>query len=294
MIIRDEPDRIYHANGAVGIHALCEFAEHGPAFFYYKYRARTFREKAGAAMQFGTLAHKMILEGEKAYEEAVAVRPTTYMAAGKKKDDPPVEKPWNGNATFCSEWAERVANAGRIVIAPEDDACLRALRRRVSENPYSSALLSRGTPELTIRNIEGGLPVQCRIDWATGDADPVYWTSINDLKTCDNLNGVKRDIYTYRYDRQAAWYQWMVQQETGIVLPFRFIFVEKAPPHRVGVWEIPENALARAHEMNMADLQSLLVYHAANEWPVGDPEGIQTAPLPDYLAKQTYNVMDAA
>jgi hypothetical protein len=86
----------------------------------------------------------------------------------------------------------------------------------------------------------------------------------------------------------------MVAQEIGMTLPFLFIAVEKAPPHRVGIYRCSERALARAHEMNMADLERLGQYWHRQEWPAGDPEGIQEVDLPDWLAKQSYDILGAA
>jgi hypothetical protein len=295
VIIHDLPEREYHASGHVGIHALCDFGRRGPGYFYHKHVARTFREKDGMAFEIGKLAHKIILEGEKAYFDGMAIRPLTYPGKeSDKKGAPIVEKPWNGNATVCKEWMQQAADAGRVVVAPEDDACVRAMLRRTQQNPDSRALLAAGTPELTIRQEEQGVPIQCRVDWMTGGIAPMEWTAITDLKTCDDLNGFTSDIYRYRYDRQAAWYQWMVSQEIGMTLPFLFLAVEKAPPHRVGVYRCSERALARAHEVNMADLDRLSDYWERQEWPAGDPEGIQEVDLPDWLAKQSYDILGAA
>lgn len=293
MIIHDLPDHRYHDHSHVGIHALCDFGRRGPGYFYWRHKVGV-REGSSAAFDLGRLAHRMILEGEQAYNTTVAIRPATYMAEGKKKGDLPMEKPWNGNATVCQEWLRQQADEGRIVAAPEDDMLCRAMLRRIRENPDSNPLMAMGTPELTIRQVELDVPIQCRVDWMVGGAIPLEWRAIVDLKTCDDLSGFMGDIYRYRYDRQAAWYQWMVQQETGQHLPFLFLAVEKAPPHRVGVYRCSERALARAHEMNMADLDNLAGFWRRQEWPAGDPVGIQEADLPDWLARQSYDVMGGA
>ena len=290
-ILRCVPFSDYAASGHVGIHALQDFARRGAGYFYHRYVSGKIPRVTTRAFDVGTAAHILALEGEQAYLDQVVVRPLTYQGPeSTKKDAPLVQKPWNSNAKVCSEWIEEQERLGKTVIKADEDLCIRAMERRLRENPESNRIIRMGTPELTIRNEEMGVPVQCRLDWAAGQPDPMLWTDISDLKTCDDLNDFGNDIFRLRYDRQAAWYQWLVQQETGMSLPWSFVAVEKAMPHRVGVYRLSERALGRAHELNMHDLERLSKFWAANEWPVEDPAGVQEVDLPHWLKGSSYDV----
>lgn len=203
-----------------------------------------------------------------------------------------VEKPWRANAGVCAEWEARHERDNIITVA--DDRCLRAMQQAVRENADCMAYLRSGIPETTVRTMEQGLPIQMRADWIAGHGTaPWDWEAICDLKTCDSLtdfwlpvwldaNGNLRgggDVVRYGYHRQAAFYQWLLQQETGFQLPFVLIAVEKAPPHRCGVYRLGDGLLERAHERNMWLVEQVAEHHAANVWPRGNPVGEQLCDL---------------
>lgn len=60
-------------------------------------------EETSAAMHFGDLFDVCVLTPH-LFEKRFAVCPETYVAKGKRKDDPEEDKPWNRNATYCKEW----------------------------------------------------------------------------------------------------------------------------------------------------------------------------------------------
>lgn len=84
--------------------------------------------------------------------------------------------------------------------------------------------------------------VWCRalIDYAPADASkPLY-----DIKTCEDASpdACARSVASYGYDTQARWYLDAWKAATGEDRRFRFVFVEKSPPHEVSVIELDANA----------------------------------------------------
>jgi hypothetical protein len=80
--------------------------------------------------------------------------------------------------------------------------------------------------------------VWCRamIDQAPADPRlPLY-----DLKTCEDASpeAVTASVARYGYDVQAAHYLDVWKEATGETRRFRFVFVEKQPPHEVAVVEL--------------------------------------------------------
>ncbi|CAB5079719.1 Putative exodeoxyribonuclease 8, PDDEXK-like domain containing protein [uncultured Caudovirales phage] len=289
-IIRALPFADYMSTGHVGIHMLCDFASRGAGYFYHRYVSGKIPRTTSRSFDFGTAFHVYVLEGEQEYARHIAIRPETYMGReSQKKDAPLVEKPWNSNATACKEWIEEQESHGKTVLRREDELTIFSMANRLRNYQDTARLLGSGSPEVTIRAEEAGVPVQCRADWITGKADPMSWTDLVDVKTCDDLNGFANDIFRLKYDRQAAWYQWLVQQETGLSLPWSFVAIEKAMPHRIGVFRLSERALGRAHELNMHDLDRLSKFWAANDWPVEDL-GVTEVDLPRWLQGSSYDL----
>jgi hypothetical protein len=210
----------------------------------------------------------------KPLKAAFMPRPEDYSVA--------TEKPWTRSAGVCKAWEDK--HAASSIITQADDACVRAMMASVRSNSDCMRYLGAGMSEVTIRGEEQRLPLQIRIDWIAGKGpDPFAWDALCDLKTCDNLNDFKRDIFKYRYDRQAAFYQWMTAQEVGVELPFKLIAVEKCPPHRCAVFHLLPPVLERAYRRNEWLVEQVAEHYAANVWPRGNPEGEQDVDLPHYL-----------
>lgn len=90
--------------------------------------------------------------------------------------------------------------------------------------------------ELAVAAMIDGIWCRAMIDNAP--ASPLL--PLYDLKTCEDASpdAVVKTIATYRYDVQAAHYLDVWRAATGEKRKFRFIFVEKSPPHEVAVVEL--------------------------------------------------------
>jgi hypothetical protein len=124
-----------------------------------------------------------------------------------------------------------------------------------------------------------GVWCRCLVDNAPNTGrGPLY-----DLKTTTDANPDKitRAIMEYGYDIQAQHYREVWKAATGEDRPFRFIFVEKEPPHEICVVELSgedlmmaEKRIRRAREIFRDCLET-------NDWP-GYPLEVVQIKLPEF------------
>lgn len=256
----DLPAATYHDGTHCGSHAIADFARLGPRGFWLRHIKREVQGEESASMSLGTAVHAIILEGEQAFHDAVAVQPETYTVEEERKpwnrrvqacktweaehpgETPPEDyvsqerevKPWTYAAGACKAWRSQMQAEGRTVIDSASLAAAMGCLAGVRDNPHASELLRRGMAEVTIRRIWSGLPVQVRVDWVAGDGpDPGNWKALVDLKTTDNIMDFRRECQRYGYIHQAQFYRWQISEETARPpLPFYLIAVENKAPHR--------------------------------------------------------------
>ncbi len=321
------PDDVYHdhnQHGHFGIHSLLNLERYGPRYWAMDFFGRFKAEKEKNHLSIGKVCHMITLEGEEKALKEVAFIPETYKAwdkwtkikakeqgigrdnlpEGWRIDEKgfihePVKKPWNLNADYCSQWDDSKREQGLTPVTVNDWKMAHLMNHAVINSPVVNEYrcFAPGAPELTVRDVyrarSGSLAIQMRADWMIGGVEPEKWTGITDLKTIDNINNAKRDVQKWGYFRQAAHYIWLAHRICGKWLPFRFVFVEKSPQHRVLVLECSSLAIETAIEMNVALYEKaavLLAEHIpaqtkAEHWPNGEPEDLQIWSLPDYMAR---------
>lgn len=289
------PDTEYHATQAISFHFLLDVERRGPAYAIGRLRGQVER-KPSDAMRLGTLCHLSVLEGDDALAKATACVPPTYWTAapdmkpwsGRAKfckeweaanagqatpltypDGPqPEEKPWNWNAGPCKDWREQMEGAGKIIMDAGEAGMLVNMRRAAMDVQEAAGILRMGIPEASFMAQEHGAPIKARLDWIQATGTSVAdWSGLMDLKTCENVDDFQDEAWRYLYHRQAAWYQWIVQQETGRQLPFCLLALEKGWPHRCRVYDIPEAILADAHAVNMRQLELVAGLWCRDAWP---------------------------
>lgn len=278
MIIVQEPDQNYFNSGAFGIHSLLDFeGEDGwtKRRFYERHVAGNREDQDTKAKTLGRAAHKWILEGEHDFLAAFAVRPKGIdMRRTRAKE--------------VLDWKKKKGDKPEITY--EECQMLRNMFAEVRTHKDAAPLLRDGFPEVTMRvKHPNGLNVQARADWLACSSDngklhtPSY---IVDLKTCECLDGFKRDMKWRRYHRQAAFYQWIAFLEMGERVPFYFVAVEKMSGHRVGVYEVDEAAMLRAHDANMRLCDAVQECFESGKWESGSPEGIQVVTESELFSKE--------
>jgi hypothetical protein len=133
----------------------------------------------------------------------------------------------------------------------------------LSMNDKAVDLLLYGRAEGVLRADYCGMSCQCRYDWLHPHAGVV------DLKTCDDLTWFESDARKYRYINQLAFYQAVLAEVIGELVPVHIVAVEKKEPYRCGVWVISDEALHMARQENQAAIKRLLLCREHNHWPTG-------------------------
>ncbi len=152
----------------------------------------------------------------------------------------PVEMLASNGAASTKEakaWAEDQRAAGRTPLKAEEVDKIGAIADAV--NAKLSAMRISLDPDRSelaaVAQIDG---VWCRAMIDNAPTDPRL--PLYDLKTCEDAStdAVIRSICNYGYDIQAAHYLDVWKAATGEDRRFRFVFVEKSPPHEVAVVEL--------------------------------------------------------
>ena len=188
--------------------------------------------RSSRAMDVGTAAHVLILEGLNAYTERYVV------SSGPVNDK--TGKPYGTSTKAYQEWKDGMLSQGLELITPGEDQTVREMAASVRLHPVASEWLASGEPEGVVRTRVMDMDVQARLDFYAHDG------YIVDLKTCRDLDAFEDQYTDLRYDIQAAFYQEVFEAAYYYAPPVRFVAVEKAAPFRVGVFEVPDAEMGRA------------------------------------------------
>ena len=209
------------------------------------------------ARKMGRLFHTMTLE-EHLVDKEYAVRPPTYEAKGKKKDDPILEKPWNMNATFCKEWVSEMEKKGFEIVKLAEIQEVKGMREALWELEDARAIME-GADGYEISAFwideEYGIPCKCKLDilkngqigdlkkTAAGDSPSGSWE-----KWCSTLRN-------YKYHGQAAFYRGgvdAVYKHLKLPLPeipmFQWLVVEDAKPYDTAIYSIYDTPEASSYQ----------------------------------------------
>lgn len=237
----------YRSDDRLNFHKLADFKRDPRAFHDGLYEIREETD----AMRFGTAFHAMILEGEDAYNQKVAVfnppvNPKTGEAYGATT-----------NAYKEAKTSFEVANIGKTIISRQDATLIERLRDEFNFHPVAPSVLGRADwakSEVSVCgeiNLGDGttFPVKGRIDRYSE-------SGLVDIKTTSTLDdGTGRDkfryaIYDYKYILQLAFYQMILIDCYGApFVPVYILAFEKNPPNRVAVYAITPEVLTKAREV---------------------------------------------
>lgn len=210
---------------------------------------------------FGSVAHKLILEHDDFYNEYYVADFTGLDLRTKE-----------GKA---AKMAHEMAAEGRIVISKDDFDKASLCRDSVMSHPDAKRLLEMpGVSEASVYVVlDHALPsgeivpfkVRVRPDrLAHGHA-------ILDLKTTrdPSKNSFSRDAladWGYGYDVSAALYVRALAKLTGEILPFIFIAVRNDHPFETGVYKMKEETLTRANARLDRCLNTIIMAERAGVW----------------------------
>ena len=247
MIKYNIPMDQYRAMQGLSKHELDNFAI-APA--YYKHRKGQ-EWRPSRSMELGTCIHSLVLEGRKDY----AVGPQVDRRTKAGKDE------WQ---LFCED------NIGKIIITPDEEAlingCFEACAPLLNHCEYDAnrdvetsmfwerdGIRCKGRPDM-ICTINGEL-------------------SIVDLKTTTEIASFESKFYRFRYDVQAAWYQYGLKKSMALsdTPAFWFLVVDTEAPHLCQFMRPATDLLASANAKIETDLAYFKRCEQAQDWP-GLPE----------------------
>lgn len=152
----------------------------------------------------------------------------------------------------AAEWeAFQAANAGKIILSPDDYArCVNTIAV-VRQHPAAFKLLDGATIEQSLFWLDAKFGVPCKARW-----DAWNHGIIVDLKTCQDASAEAfgRSCATYLYDVQSANYISAAEHVMNeSPRAFVFVAVETEPPHAVAVYAAQSDMiLAGRHRMDIA------------------------------------------
>jgi hypothetical protein len=265
------PNELYQAHPAISRSMLKAYAE-CPAHFGHDLATREAWEVEeddfSRAQNIGTAVHAFALEPERA-EEVYKKAPETCSAvkgSGDKCTNPPkgfyTDKDPDGEFLCGVHSRGRDPDEGVEVLDEETFGIVTGMVEAMKEDPEASRLLFEepGVSEASLVAVhDRGVPLRARPDRISYDEESGTYT-ITDIKTCTGdsrssarSSEVVRQMGRLGYWMQVAFYPMVFEILFGVRPEFRFVFVEKRPPHVVQVYEfdalLEQKAWARIDEM---------------------------------------------
>jgi hypothetical protein len=221
------------------------------------------REKETAAMQFGTVLHRALLEPD-TYRGAFHIRPEGMRFTTK-----------DGIA-----W--QAAHNDKPILSLTEAKQIDAMVWNVHNHPFAKRLLAGGLPEQSIFVLDDhGTLRKSRLDMLT------QGTVVPDIKTCESasLDNFERNISKYRWHVQAAYYIDNCKLAGIEKTAFFFVCVEKTPPFAVRCLQLVDEAVNIGRTLYQRDIQIYRNCVESGEWPAWE-SGFSEASLPAYEMKR--------
>ena len=252
----------YHATDAISSSAVKTV--HNKSLAHWKAQ-KDFT--ATPAMAIGTCVHDMVLEGGQGVMRGPADR--------------------RGNA-----WKDAFADAeagGKLLLTAGDYDLARNVADSVLFHPVGQIMAGGDTvneASFFATDPETGLTLKTRPDSFHMERGIVY-----DIKTCQSSlpRDVARDVNTYSYALQAAFYLKVLRLAGYDANRFSFVFVEKAAPYAVNVSELSDDFLQYAEREVDATLMKIAEANLVNRFDTGYSERVNTLELPRWLQADDFN-----
>jgi hypothetical protein len=260
LLVPGESDFIYHAlaDHFLPSHRLAEFRK-SPRHYWLRVYGDV-KDVDRVAYQVGRATHTALLEGPEAYAARYEVGGPVNERTGK---------PFGAATKAYEEWADLVRSRGLDPLSRDQGDLVVELVAAVHDHRLAMDLLAFGNPnalsELTVRARYCEEPCQARIDRFIGGR------AVVDFKTTDSLDTFARDARRYGYFHQLAFYRAVTACALPEALGYACILlaVEKAPPYRVGVFDLLEADLRQAQEENEDAIRRLRECRETACWPSG-------------------------
>jgi len=246
MIHRNIPMAEYRQMSGLSKHELDNFAV-APSYYLHR---KGQEWKPSRSMELGTLIHSLVLEGRVDY--AVGPEVDRRTKAGKEE--------WQ---LFCEE------NIGKTIVTRDEAAvitgCFKACEPLMEHCAYEDDDI-----ETSIFWERDGVKCKGRPDMI---AQINGETCLVDLKTTNDIRNFDSSFNRFRYDIQAAWYQYGFQQAASLseTPGFWFLVVDTEAPHLAQFMRAGSEILEQANAKIEEELAHFARCQTAQEWP-GLPE----------------------
>src|SRR5882724_7544828 len=255
--IHSLPAERYFAAAGVSKSMLDILADKTPA--HLKAYLEGEREKETAAMQFGTILHRALLEPD-TYKGGFHVRPDKMLFTTKDG----------------IQW--RTMHSDKPILGSSEAFQIDRMVSSVHTHPFAKRLLANGIPEQSIFVLDDKDTLRkSRLDMLTkGNVIP-------DIKTTESasLDNFERNISKYRWHVQAAYYIDNCKLAGIDKTTFFFVCVEKSPPYAVRCLQLIDEAVSIGRSLYQRDLQIYRNCVDSGNWPAWE-SGFTEAGLPAY------------
>ena len=253
----------YHATDAISSSAVKTV--HGKSLAHWKARSNF---TPTPAMAIGTAVHDMVLEDGRGVMRGPADR--------------------RGNA-----WKDAFADAeagGKLLLTAGDYDVARNVADSVLFHPVGQIMAGNDTvneASFFATDPKTKLELKCRPDsYRMSGGGVVY-----DIKTCQSSlpRDVARDVNTYSYALQAAFYLKVLRLAGYEAKRFSFVFVEKTAPYAVNESELSDEFLQYAEREVDATLMKIAEATLANRFGSGYSESVNPLELPRWLQADNFD-----
>lgn len=237
---------------------------------------RGYSPKDTDATDYGSMIDCRVLDSKR-FSEVYVVAPETYLADGRKRGDPQIEKPWNRNATACKEW--EASQNGKIVIKTEErDECETAFQRLISDVQIAAVLRDSDKQVMAVaeyhdRATDIVVSVKILID-ILPTLSSSYAKMLFDLKTSVSADPAlwPKFVFQRGYHWQAAMYLDVYTAATGEDrLEFGHIVQENYSPFECSKMVLSQEFMLLGRESYVGALRKYCQCLATGEWPSYPP-----------------------
>lgn len=262
------PESVYHARApGMASKSGLDQLRRSPAHYRAWVDGRIDRDST--ALRFGKAVHCAILEPARFATEYV-IAPD--FGDCRRRENKLARDAWNKG------------HADSVVLRNSEGLAMLGMIRAVVAHPLVASLFEGGVAEATLRwdDKATGVPCKGRVDLYRQDLA----TALDVKSTTDaSKASFARDLWSYGYYRQDAFYRSGFRATCAPIEHFLFVCVEKTLPHAVALYTIDAAALERGYVDNEALLEKLAQCVRANDWS-GYPESIQTVSLPRWAEER--------
>jgi hypothetical protein len=223
LIFADIPNEAYHAGVGISSSAIRRFGES-------QLHAIEHVQETTPAMNFGTAAHAMLVEGDEAFNNDIAVLTGSPYT--------------NANKELKKEYEER----GLTVIKEAELNHIRGMKANMIEEGNMYLNPEGKLAEASFYWYEDEVLCKCRPDVLCPPLTKPYADNsvvVIDYKTTQSCDpkAFAGSVRKYGYDMQAAWYRRGMQKAGFKVQEFVFVAQEKVPPYAAKVFRITEEQM---------------------------------------------------